>query len=59
MGNSRGYQRPQGRSVRQDEDEIELEDVDDDIENHKDWHHYHSYKERRDIFEQLQAIQSL
>lgn len=32
---------------------------DDDIENHRDWHHYHRYKERRDIYEQLQAITSL
>lgn len=31
----------------------------DDIENHQSWQHYHSYKERRDLFAQLQAITSL
>lgn len=30
-----------------------------DIENHQSWEHYHRYKERRDLFSQLQAITSL
>lgn len=35
------------------------DDNDDDIENHKTWTHYHRYKERRDLFSQLEAITTL
>lgn len=36
-----------------------MENYVDDIENHQSWQHYHRYKERRDLFSQLQAITSL
>lgn len=57
---SSAFYMPRGRSIRAEpEVEENLTPIDDDIENHRDWHHYHGYKERRDIYEQLQAITSL
>lgn len=54
VSHSRGYYNRQGREAKPI-----TESSIDDIDNHKDWQHYHSYKERRDLYEQLKAITSL
>lgn len=62
---NRGRQMKQNRIMQQDDEKAnridhQKEQIEsEDIENHRDWQHYHSYKERRDLYEQLKAITSL
>lgn len=60
----REYFIPRGRSLRlvQPESNVTTNSTAPssiDIDEHKDWHHYRAYKERRDIYDQLQALTSL
>lgn len=57
---------PRGRSLRMEQPKSNVNKnntrstpLSIDIEDHKDWHHYRAHKERRDIYDQLQAITSL